>query len=157
MVIQGLSEKGKQLYHFILSGIQKGLSGAEILRQLRELGEGYRIQDFYNDLRIIKGETLKWDTMKYVRRDRVITEDLYTPAVKTKAPFITRFYVELYNPITGEVSPVYVSVAHTSPMRREDLEDIALQYITPKVGEYEEWSKYEVRKIYPVGGFRQTR
>jgi hypothetical protein len=156
MVLKFLSEKGRQLYSFILKGLQEGKSGAEILRELRELGEGYRIQDFYNDLRIIKGEMPRWDTLKYVRRDRVISEDLYSPAdLKIDRRFLTRIYIEIENPLTGERKSVVVGIGHDTPMRRKDLEDLALDKVIPHIEEYEQWSAYKVRKIYPIQGLRK--
>jgi hypothetical protein len=156
MVIDLLSQKGKQLYHFILSGIQQGKSGAEILRALRELGMGYRTQDFYNDLRIIKGETLKWETMKNVRRDAVISPDLYTPSSVAKRNYVTKFLVEVENMYTHEKHQVYVSVLHDAPMKRIELEEIAKDIVSQHVFEYEKYEYWRFSKVMPVQGFRRV-
>ncbi len=154
--IYGLSEAGKKVYHFLISGIRQGLPGTKILDELRKHGLGYRIQDFYNDLRILKGEILRHDTMKYVPKDRIISEKLYTPAVYTaKGNFITRFYIELRNIMTGETYIEYTSVVHDTPMRRMDLEKLAEETIKIKYTDYLGITEVEITKIMPVGGYRK--
>ena len=152
-----LSAHGRKVYQFILSGIQRGLSGAQILRELRELGEGYRIQDFYNDLRIIKGEAARWDTMKYVRRDRVISADLYTPTT-TPLPhnFITRFRVDYVDLQTNELKTLYTSVGHDIPMRRADLEDMIMMKLDEVMNVYENVMNYRIVRVMPVSGWRRV-
>lgn len=155
--IYGLSEGGKRAYHFLIQGIRQGLSGAEILRTLRQHGLGYRIQDFYNDLRILTGEARKWDTMKFVPRDKVITEKLYTPATyMAKGNFITRFEVEVLDEETGEIKILYTSVIHDTPMTRRELEEIAKETIEVRLVKYEGMMKPKVLKIMPVGGYRRV-
>lgn len=157
MIESSLSPGGRRAFAFILKGIREGLSGAEILRQLRAHGLGYRTSDFYNDLRIIQGAEKAWDTMKHVPKDKIITERLYmyNPEIRANN-FITRFQVEYIDPVTGEKMTDYVSVAHESPMRRIDLEEEAKEAIQCKYGDYEVCVPLQITRIIPVGGFRRV-
>jgi hypothetical protein len=138
-------------------GIREGKSGVEIMKELRELGLGYRLTDFYNDLRIIKGEGMKWDTLKYVRRDRVISEDLYSLGnIRKDVRFLTTFEVEIEDLVTRQRKTVYVTVGHDIPLRRADLEEIALAPITENIPEYEGWTSYTIRRVVPVKGLRRA-
>lgn len=155
--ISGLSDLGRELYHYLVRGIYEGKSGTEILSGLRELGRGYRLTDFYSDLRILKGETLKWDTMKYVREEYTISDRLYTPAVYTaKYPYITRFEVTLQDPETGELYTAHTSVGHEVTMRRADLEALAEENIAKRQELYHELEGFEIIHIKPVGGFKRV-
>lgn len=157
MTLWGLSEKGRQVWQYLVKGIREGKSGAEIMRELRELGLGYRLQDFYNDLRIIRGEELRWDTLKYVRRDRVISEDLYSLGnIRKDVRFLTTFEIEIEDLETRQRKTVYVTVGHDIPMRREDLEEIALSPVLENVSEYEGWVNFRVTKVTPVKGLRRA-
>jgi len=154
-LIFGLSEKGKQLFHFIAKGIELGKSATQILKELRELGLGYRMQDFYNDVRIIKGEMLKWDTMKFVPRENIISESLYTPSERAKAPFVTKVLVQYKNLETGEVKEKVISILHDHPMKREEIEEIAKDIISRHIPEYEKWNRWRFTKSMPLSGFRR--
>jgi len=156
-MIFGLSKKGQELFHFLIKGLQEGKSGLQILKELRELGLGYRTQDFYNDLRIVKGEILKWETMKFVKRDAVISESLYTPSERAKTPFVTKVRVEIENVLTGERKEIYVSVTHDTPLKRRDIEEMAKYMISVNIPEYEKWDVWRYRVVTPVAGFRKVR
>lgn len=153
-MIPGLSEGGRRALSFILKGLEEGLSGKKIIELLREHGLGYRLSDFYNDLRILKGEMKRWDTMKYVPKDKVISEKLYTPTEKMgKNKFITVFKLDVVDLLTGEKRIEHVSVGHDFPMRRKDLEEMAIKAITGKPERYDLSPLVEVIKIMPVKGF----
>jgi hypothetical protein len=156
-VFELLSEAGRRLYQFLLKGLNEGKSGAQILRELRELGEGYRIQDFYNDLRILKGETERWDTMKHVRRDRTISEDLYTP-LRFSGPglFMTRFRVMIRDMQTGERIELYTSIFHGAPMLRGELEELVTEKINYMIEHYPSAFNWAIENITPVQGFRKV-
>lgn len=152
----GLSEKGRQVWHVLYRGVKEGLSGTEIMRILREQGLGYRLADFYNDLRLIKGETLKHETMKYVRRDYIISERLYTPSPHTgKFKFITNYRIDYIDLITGEKGTMYTSIGHDAPMRRKDLDELALQTAGIRLPGYEGIQLYEITRVIPVGGYKR--
>ncbi|MEM1726592.1 MAG: hypothetical protein QXH85_05690 [Candidatus Bathyarchaeia archaeon] len=150
----GISEAGKRVFNYLIKGIQEGLSGTEIMRVLREHGLGYRLSDFYNDLRILKGETLKWDTMKYVPRDKMISERLYTPTLRGgERKFLTVFEATVYDPSTGERFTTYVSVGHDTPMRRIELEEEARELLETKPELYQMEYGYVVEKLIPIRGY----
>ncbi|MEM2506957.1 MAG: hypothetical protein QXF61_07950 [Nitrososphaeria archaeon] len=155
--ISGLSEAGKKAYHFILRGLTEGLSGTEILKILREHGLGYRLSNFYNDLRILKGETTKWDTIKYVPRDKVISDKLYTPTELTGLnKYITICKVEYVDVMTGEKRKSHIAVGHDAPLRRKDIEEMAEETINYSPLQYLETELYEVISIKPVRGFKRV-
>jgi len=157
MVLAFLSAQGRRVYQFLLKGIQEGKTGAQILRELRELGLGYRLTDFYNDLRILKGESMRWDTLKYVRRDRVISEDLYSPGnIRKDVRFLTTFEIEIEDVMTRAKSRVYVTVGHDVPMRRGELEEMALKTVESQIIHYEGWSIYRITRCVPVKGLRRA-
>jgi len=150
----GISEAGKRVINYLLKGIQEGLSGTEIMRILREHGLGYRLSDFYNDLRILKGETMKWETMKYVPKEKVISERLYTPTLKAgERKFLTVFEAIVYDPLTGERFTTYVSVGHDAPMKRAELEEEARELLEAKPKLYQMEYGYVVERLMPVRGY----
>lgn len=152
--IHGLSKAGQRVYHFLIEGLKRGLSGTEIMEILREHGLGYRLTDFYNDLRILRGEMKRWDTMKHVPRDKVITERLYTPTTTPlPAKFSTVLRVEYQDVETGEIGETYVTVHHDAPMRRRDLEELAISTVLSDVEEYTGCTRIRIRKVIPERGF----
>ncbi|MEM4979010.1 MAG: hypothetical protein QXZ58_08320 [Candidatus Nezhaarchaeales archaeon] len=154
--ISGLSKAGQRVFHFLIKGIQEGLSGTEIMHILRQHGLGYRLSDFYNDLRVLKGETLRWDTMKYVPRDKSISERLYTPTTTTgPTRFVTVFEAKIQDTITGEVYTTYLSVNHDYPMRRSELEEQAESTLHQNPEGYDLPFSIRVLKLTPVRGFRR--
>lgn len=156
--IQFLSKAGQRVYHFLIDGLKKGLPGTEIMKTLRQHGLGYRLQDFYNDLRILKGEMEKWDTMKFVPRFKVISDKLYTPSEKVSKNFMTVFEITYFDPEVGEYISQHVAVGHNAPMRRADLEQEALNVFCryPKFDSVEE-CRNSIAKIMPVRGFKRVR
>lgn len=152
--ITGLSRAGQRVYHFLIEGLKQGLSGTEIMKILREHGLGYRLTDFYNDLRILRGEMMRWDTMKYVPREKVITERLYTP---TTTPLPSRFStvmrVEYINLETGEEGETYITLHHDTPLKRLELEEMAAKAVLEESEEYTGYTHIKVRKVVPERGF----
>ncbi|MEM1710623.1 MAG: hypothetical protein QW820_07010 [Sulfolobales archaeon] len=154
--IQFLSKAGQRVYHFLIKGIQEGLSGTEIMKTLRERGLGYRLTDFYNDLRVLKGEISKWDTMKFVPKDKVISERLYTPVTTTyPAKFATVFRIEYMDEATGLKDVRYVTVNHDAPMRRNDLEEKAVDTFYTDLEGYEAYGLIRILRVIPERGFRR--
>lgn len=154
--ISGLSEAGKKAYHFILRGLTEGLSGTEIMKILREHGLGYRLSDFYNDLRILKGESIKWDSMKFVPRDKVISDRLYTPTeLVSLNKYVTICEVEYIDTLTGEKKKSYVAVGHDAPLRRRDIEELAEETINYSPLQYLETEVYKIINVKPVRGFKR--
>lgn len=124
------------------------------MKILREHGLGYRLTDFYNDLRILRGEALRWDTMKYVPREKVITERLYTP---TTTPLPTRFStilrVEYQDTETGETGETYITLHHEAPLRRIELEEMAAKTVLEESEEYTGYTRIKVLNVVPERGF----
>ncbi len=150
MAYWGLSEKGRQLWGFLERMFREGYSATEALETLREHGLGYRMTDFYKDWRIISGAVEKADRMKYVRRDYVISERLYTPGEsRTGKRFVTTMKVKALDLITGETQDVYVKIGHDVPMIRADLEEMAKD-ITRRYNQLP-------LEAMPVGGIRNVR
>lgn len=154
--ILGLSRAGQRVYQFLLRGIKEGLPGTKIMEELRKHGLGYRLQDFYNDLRILRGEIKKWDTMKFVARNKVISEKLYTPVeTPLKYKFTTVMRVEYINLDTGEKEEMYIGINHDNPMRREDLEEMALRIAQEQLEEYTGVTRGKILRAIPERGFRR--
>lgn len=155
--IYGLSKAGQKVYHFLIEGIEKGLSGTEIMSILREHGLGYRLSDFYSDLRILRGEMTRWDTMKYVPKGKVISERLYTP---TTTPLPTKFSttvrVYYFIPETGEKDSQCVTVHHDTPLRREEIETLAEEIFRKNVVDYTGYEDVEILKLVPERGFMRV-
>lgn len=155
--ISGLSKMGQKVYQFILRGLSEGKSGIEIMKTLREQGLGYRLSDFYNDLRLLKGETVKWDTMRYVPREKVVTERLYTPTEKPiPTNFLTIMRIDYIDLMTMKKNYVYVSVHHEAPMKRIDLENEALLTIYERSVDYGILFDYKIINIVPERGFKRV-
>lgn len=152
--IQFLSRAGQRVYHFLLKGIQEGLSGTEIMKMLRERGLGYRLTDFYSDLRILKGEMGKWDTMKFVPKDKVISERLYTPVMTTyPTKFTTVFRIEYIEKTTGQKGERFIAVNHDAPMKRRELEEVAVSTFYEDLEGYGVFGDIEVTRVVPERGF----
>lgn len=75
-----LSQKGREVAHFLMWAANEGLSGAEVLEILRMHGLGYRTQDFYNDWRIITSISRKVPALRSVRWDRRVSFEAHEPA-----------------------------------------------------------------------------
>lgn len=147
---------GQKVYQFLVKGIQEGLSGTEIMKILREKGLGYRLQDFYNDLRILKGEIQKWDTMRFVPKEKIISERLYTPTTSPlPTKFSTIFRIDYYDPETGKKNSSYITIHHDTPMRRQDLEEMAMKTFLEGVEDYTGQTSVQILKIVPERGFKR--
>lgn len=126
-----LSAGGRRFHNFIVRGIREGLSGAEILRLIRkEFGVAYRIQDFYADLRILKGAMQRWDTIKYVRNDRMPSERTFFPGLKVhRGNYQMRFYYEVRDREGNVIFSDYTTVVRNTntimgEWKRQALEQI---------------------------------
>lgn len=128
---------------FLLRGIREGLSGMEIMRALREQGLGYRLTEFYHDLRLLKGASERWDRVKYVPKDKIPSEELYVPStLKVPSKYLTFFECEMRNRVTGEKVTKYFGVQHDVRYPVSVLEDMLHEFTEEWVREspqYEEW------------------
>jgi hypothetical protein len=95
----------------IYSGVQKGYSGAEILRALRMAGYGYRTEDFYRDYHMVAAR---------VQAERVAprVSDFSYPPLGTKIPSLKSFgakyriwfRLDTFDPVTKELKEINTSV-----------------------------------------------
>jgi len=156
--ILGLSEHGRRLSGFLISALEKGLSGRQILEILRRQGLGYRMTVFYQDLRILKGVVEVAEAMKYVPKDKVISDRLYVPAnLKVPQRYITKFRVEVENVITGERKTTYFTIAHDVTLPRSVLEAMVEEAYESWITESPQFSVERIVSIMPVGGMKRLR
>jgi hypothetical protein len=148
---------GKKLSGFIISALEQGMSGREILEMLRRQGLGYRTSVFYQDLRILKGAYEIWDAMKYVPKEKVISERHYQPAiVHFPEKYITVFRVEQEDVLTGESEIKYVAIRHDTTLPRWVLEEKLIESIEEWAEESPELAYKRIKAVVPVRGLRKV-
>lgn len=129
-MLQGLSSNGQTEFGYILRGIRKGLSGTQILGILQDSNRGYRVSTFFEDFRSITKSYQKWDRMKFVRRDFVISEKHYSYVqVRMDNRYQTTIRVRGYNMHTGEQVERNVTIGHDTVQVRQVLEDLAAELV----------------------------
>lgn len=155
-MIRGLSEKGRELYGYLVSFAEKGYSANKALEALRELGLGYRRQDFLNDYRIIRGAAEQWEKMKYVPRHAVISDRLYTPGhtnYPEKYMTTVRVVIDFGDGVWREK---YVTIRHDTLLSRREIEERALEKFIQEAESYQQAPEYwRVRDIMPVRGIKR--
>jgi len=148
---------------FILKGLMQGLSGRQILSSLRETGLGYRIQEFYRDLRYWRDAFEKSQRMRYTPRTARISEDRYVETwSRQRGGYQTVFRIDVFDRTMGQEKSFHITVVHEHPeagqlvpdqeqvYTRAELEQAALQQFRYRVSAGE----YEVRNIVPVFGWK---
>lgn len=75
-----LSSQGRRVYHILLAMAERGYSGRRALEELRRLGLGYRMTEFYRDWAAITGHAQRADRVKHVPKNKRISLDLHTPS-----------------------------------------------------------------------------
>ena len=117
---------------------------------LSEAGWSYRKTHMLSDIRVVRGAGETWERMKYVRRDRTVSEALYKERqYDRKWRYSTTMEIHGRNILTGEAVTRHVTVTHQSLLLRGDLEADALQTlddVSPDV---------VVDRIMPVEGYRR--
>jgi hypothetical protein len=155
--ILGLSENARRLSGFLTSALQKGLSGREILDMLRRQGLGYRTSIFYQDLRILKGYFEVSEAMKFVPRDKVISDRLYAPAsLKVPEKYVTVFRADIRNILTGEAKTKFFTVAHDVPLPRWVLEGMVEENFSSWTETYPEYSLETIEALTPIRGLKRV-
>lgn len=125
------------------------MTGAEVLRSLREGDIGYRTQDFYSDWAYTRELVEKGKKMKFTWRGEVISEELYMETgYEMKARYETLCIVTYKDVITGKEETQWITIAH------EHLEEGITtpdRYQALTRGEIEEAAADAVRATSPGG------
>ncbi|MBW2562202.1 MAG: hypothetical protein JRE40_15290 [Deltaproteobacteria bacterium] len=151
-IIEGLSWFGERYFNFITRGIAEGLSANRIIKSIAEAGlPTARRSTMLRDIRLIRGVERVVEPMRYVGRERVISDRLYAPSDK---PMHRRYYtvvrVEGYDVETGEKFSQHVTVAHDTLLKRSEIEEAAEGLMI------DESPTKVVEKVTPVFGRRYT-
>ena len=78
--------------------IERGLSKVGIARVLRRWFKEYTVSEIYNDYELIKEAKETWRRMRYIRRDRRISEKFYKASYKRlKNRYLTTFELDIIN------------------------------------------------------------
>lgn len=114
----------------------------------REAGWGYKYTSMLKDIRTVQGAVDVWERMKYVRRDRTISEPLYRER-EFERPFrySTKFAVRGFNLETEQDETHYFWVHHDALMIRGDLEADVL------TGMDEESPFFLIDNLMPIEGY----
>lgn len=122
---------------FLEAFAAQGLSANEALRRLREMGLGYRRQDFLNDYRTYTGKEKAKDVAKYIRKDRYPTEAVMTPDVRNlKNKYQSLIVYEYQDLRTGEIKTKNFYIGHDSTLMVGTIEQIAGNLITDNLDTY---------------------
>lgn len=108
---EGLTEKGRKVWMFLERGIREGKTFNQIIREMRELGLGYRRKDMLHDLRTISKALGKFDWLQRMPPHRIIDEEVVVRASKpTVKRFLVTFEVKLYDPETSSTLVKYFTI-----------------------------------------------
>lgn len=122
---------------FLEAFAAQGLSANEALRRLREMGLGYRRQDFLNDYRTYTGREKAKDVAKYIRKDRYPTEAVMFPDVRNlKNKYQSLIVYEYQDLTTGEIKTKNFYIGHDRPLMVGTIEEIAGKLITDNLDTY---------------------
>ena len=122
---------------FLEAFAAQGLSANEALRRLREMGLGYRRQDFLNDYRTYTGKEKAKDVAKYIRKDRYPTEAVMTPDVRNlKNKYQSLIVYEYQDLRTGEIKTKNFYIGHDRHLMVGTIEQIAGELITDNLDTY---------------------
>lgn len=135
------------IFELIEKGIDAGLTANQMLAHLKELGLGYRRQDFLADYRRIAGKRKRPDSEKYVpikyRKSKII---------KTPRWQSTKYYsyveARLVVPDTGVVSKQIIIVAHDKRMNEEEILENAERILMDNQGKYNFQELLSLRYMY---------
>jgi len=108
-----------------------GISANQALAQLRELGLGYRRQDFLGDYRLYRGAEKAKDVGKYTRKDRYPGAASIVPTpLNIKDPYQHLMEVRRRDPRTGEeIEPFHFYFGMDSPALQGVIEAMAWSVI----------------------------
>jgi len=138
---------------FIESGLRRGLSGAEILRALREAGLGYRTVEFYRDVRYWRDIIEHGSPMKYIAKTLKIPEHWYLQtSADWGAKYVTRYLIRVFDPETGRTTERPVWVKHDEPLSRRELEEIIEEQHGPPGAKMYFPPTQTVEPLYPLYG-----
>lgn len=98
---------------FLRYGIQRGLTGGEVIGALQRQGLWYRAEEFGKDWAWWRETLERSSRARFIRRDLVIGEEYYadTPWF-TKAKYGSVVRVDYYDPATGRRGSQHVTVLH---------------------------------------------
>jgi hypothetical protein len=111
---------------FIQGGIAEGMSGAGILRELRDAGLGMRTQDFYNYYRNLAGQPARDISLATMDRFSVPPFDATTLMLTTKQSgygYVVEFTTQ--DRATGEIGSRLLTVRTDELMSLADAESTA--------------------------------
>jgi len=134
----------------IKAGVQAGYSTTDIISVLSEHELSYRRTTMLSDIRTVQGAAEDWGRMRFVGRDKTVSERLYQER-EFDRPWRYSTTVELkgYSEKTGEKQTRHVTVTHDTLMHREELEAAALQTMD------EVSPDLIVESLMPVEGYRR--
>ena len=130
----------------IVSGIRRGMNGAEIIGALQKSDLWYDSKQYRSDFRYWREAWEKGTKLKYSWRNEVLNTDLYMQTNwQMSAPFETVASVDWHDPITGEKYTDYVTIKHTTMIGGVEENDVIQ---TKTRGEIEEMAGSSISK-YP--------
>lgn len=128
MSLKGLSERGSEFVQYLKSGIKQGLSGNRILSSIQDAtGKAYQRTVFLADMRVLRGAEETFKGLKFIRRDRLVSERHYQTTVKTmNTRYKTVVEIHGISKITGDPTDRFITVGHDTLLTRGELERAAL-------------------------------
>lgn len=117
---------------FIQTGIGQGMSGAAILRELRDAGLGMRTQDFYSYYSNLAQAPEKDSRLAGLDRNTSPGfEDLTAMSTRTESGYAYLVGFTTKDRATDEINTRYISVRSDDPMTLADAEETAFdQYMS---------------------------
>lgn len=104
--------------------IWTGLSGSELLRQLRDIGVSIRTQDFFQVRREVLGLQLHQEAIGQLGADRLVPAALFNEShgLELSQDFQYRFRIAVRDPVTGEITEFMRALSSSEQLTKAEAE-----------------------------------
>jgi hypothetical protein len=133
------------------AGVQAGYSTTEIISVLAEHELTYRRTTMLSDIRTVQGAAEDWGRMRFVGREKTISERLYQErAFDRPWRYSTTFSMNVRDKPGDPWETRHVTMTHDTLMHREELEEL----VTTEM--LEKYPDREIESLMPVEGYRRV-
>ena len=148
--LKGLTRVGRLFANFFPKALRIRMRKDDLYKTItEEFGFTYRRDEFENDWRIAREAYNLWDRMKYIRRDRRITERYFKLAsFAFEKKYAVTVKIKARNIWTGEEEEKYLTLKHNELLTRGEWENKAIDlYLRYPLRTPEDWEIEDVRVV----------